>query len=91
VKGLITVTLHLFVKTSEKDDQDLLSTDEKEKILKQFDLATKFGPCIGISRLSRWERAEKKGLSPDPRVKHILLGLSSNESHLKSSVWTNLV
>lgn len=30
---------------------------EQEKILRQFDLASKYGPCLDITRLERWERA----------------------------------
>lgn len=30
---------------------------DAEKILRQFDLASKFGPCTDVTRLDRWERA----------------------------------
>ncbi|GFO10551.1 DNA polymerase delta subunit 4-like [Plakobranchus ocellatus] len=42
-------------------------------ILKQFDLTLEYGPCIGISRLDRWERAEKHGLKPLPEVRDLLI------------------
>lgn len=46
--------------------------DEDDRILRQFDLSSKYGPCIGISRLERWQRAEKFGLHPPVTVKQIL-------------------
>ncbi|KAJ8312493.1 hypothetical protein KUTeg_009866 [Tegillarca granosa] len=36
------------------------------EILKQFDLALEYGPCIGITRLERWERAKQHGMNPPP-------------------------
>lgn len=33
-----------------------------------------YGPCIGVTRLERWNRAEALGLSPPPEVR--LLGPS---------------
>lgn len=30
---------------------------ETEKVLRQFDLTSKYGPCTDITRLERWERA----------------------------------
>ncbi|KAI0351351.1 hypothetical protein OH77DRAFT_1429900, partial [Trametes cingulata] len=42
-------------------------------ILRVFDLSYEYGPCVGISRLDRWERAEALGLNPPPEVKEILM------------------
>ncbi|KAI8985648.1 DNA polymerase delta, subunit 4-domain-containing protein [Trametes punicea] len=42
-------------------------------ILRVFDLSYEYGPCVGISRLDRWERAHALGLNPPPEVKEILL------------------
>ncbi|KAI9067919.1 hypothetical protein FKP32DRAFT_1754791 [Trametes sanguinea] len=42
-------------------------------ILRVFDLSYEYGPCVGISRLDRWERAQALGLNPPPEVKEILL------------------
>ncbi|KAG9069303.1 hypothetical protein KI688_010202 [Linnemannia hyalina] len=44
---------------------------EHEKILRQFDLASKYGPCLGMTRLERWERASLLGLSPPVGVKDL--------------------
>jgi DNA polymerase delta subunit 4 len=41
-------------------------------ILRDFDLTGKYGPCVGISRIERFERAEKLGLQPPAVVGQIL-------------------
>jgi DNA polymerase delta subunit 4 len=41
-------------------------------LLKSFDLNFEFGPCVGMSRRERWERACKNGLAPPPQVLRIL-------------------
>lgn len=43
-----------------------------EKILKNFDFTVDFGPVVGLTRLERWERANKLGLNPPAVVKKIL-------------------
>ena len=37
-------------------------------ILRVFDMTSKYGPSVGISRLQRWERAKKWGLNPPTEV-----------------------
>lgn len=37
-------------------------------ILRVFDMTAKYGPCVGISRLDRWKRAQKLGLEPPDEV-----------------------
>ncbi|RUS85732.1 hypothetical protein EGW08_006526 [Elysia chlorotica] len=41
-------------------------------VLKQFDLILEYGPCNGISRLDRWERAERHGLKPSLEIKDLI-------------------
>ncbi|CAG8559196.1 10817_t:CDS:2 [Acaulospora colombiana] len=43
-----------------------------EEILQKFDLDYKYGPCIGIRRLDRWERAQRLGLNPPVVIKELL-------------------
>ncbi|KAF7302084.1 hypothetical protein MIND_00775100 [Mycena indigotica] len=43
-----------------------------DDILRVFDLSYEYGPCVGISRLQRWERAQAMGLSPPIEVRDIL-------------------
>lgn len=37
-------------------------------ILRVFDMTSKYGPYVGITRLERWERAKKWGLQPPEEV-----------------------
>ncbi|OAY82817.1 DNA polymerase delta subunit 4 [Ananas comosus] len=45
---------------------------EEEERLRQFDMDMRYGPCIGLGRLQRWERAAAMGLNPPPDVARIL-------------------
>lgn len=52
-------------------EEDLLAASERSEsleILKQFDFASKYGPCLGITRSQRWARASALGLDPPPAV-----------------------
>mmetsp|Transcript_20858 Transcript_20858/g.61714 ORF Transcript_20858/g.61714 Transcript_20858/m.61714 type:complete len:115 (-) Transcript_20858:322-666(-) len=40
--------------------------------LKAFDLDPTFGPCAGLTRRERWQRAESLGLNPPPEVWDLL-------------------
>lgn len=44
-----------------------------EKILRHFDLSSQYGPCIGLTRLSRWRRADTLGLNPPVEVLAVLM------------------
>uniref|UniRef100_A0A0B7APU6 DNA polymerase delta subunit 4 n=1 Tax=Arion vulgaris TaxID=1028688 RepID=A0A0B7APU6_9EUPU len=48
-------------------------------VLKKFDLILEYGPCIGITRMERWERANKHGLNPPVEVKNIISGHKDDE------------
>ncbi|CAK9211452.1 unnamed protein product [Sphagnum troendelagicum] len=52
-----------------KEAQD---DDDVEEILRQFDMNLAYGPCLGLSRLARWERARGIGLNPSQHVKDVL-------------------
>ena len=39
-------------------------------ILRTFDFSSEYGPCVGVSRLERWERANAMGLDPPQEVTH---------------------
>ncbi|PNW82761.1 hypothetical protein CHLRE_06g292950v5 [Chlamydomonas reinhardtii] len=62
-----------------------LSQDEQK--LRKFDLTTKFGPCAGISRLERWERAAKFGLGPPEEVRAIILAAGGAGSAADKGLW----
>lgn len=44
-----------------------------EKILREFDMSGQYGPCTGIARLKRWNRAQRLGLAPPTEVLAVLL------------------
>ncbi|KAK3320608.1 DNA polymerase delta, subunit 4-domain-containing protein [Cercophora scortea] len=44
-----------------------------EKVLRYFDVSSQYGPCIGITRRKRWQRAEKLGLNPPIEVLAVLV------------------
>lgn len=56
------------------------------KILEAFDMNCKYGPCIGITRRARWERAKKFDLDPPAEVWELLFG-SNSEAALQTSIW----
>jgi len=58
------------------------------EILRVFDLSYKYGPCVGVSRLDRWKRAESLGLNPPREVQEILLSKQGVEQEeLSQSVF----
>ncbi|XP_021816141.1 uncharacterized protein LOC110758564 [Prunus avium] len=52
-----------------KDDYE-----EQEELLRQFDMNMAYGPCVGMTRLERWERACILGLNPPKEVESLLTG-----------------
>ncbi|KAI0091453.1 DNA polymerase delta, subunit 4-domain-containing protein [Irpex rosettiformis] len=53
---------------------------KEDHILRVFDLSYEYGPCVGMTRLQRWERADTLGLNPPLAVKEILLDELAKES-----------
>ncbi|KAG5029160.1 hypothetical protein AAZX31_05G114500 [Glycine max] len=45
---------------------------ESEVALRQFDLNMAYGPCLGMTRLARWERAQRLGLNPPQEIDRLL-------------------
>ncbi|KAM6408082.1 DNA polymerase delta subunit 4 [Rhynochetos jubatus] len=56
------------------------------EMLRRFDLSWEYGPCTGITRLQRWERAHALGLSPPGPVRDALLEHRDNPS-VTYSLW----
>ncbi|KAH9057458.1 DNA polymerase delta, subunit 4-domain-containing protein [Lactarius vividus] len=52
-------------------------------ILRIFDLSYEYGPCVGVTRMERWERASALGLDPpveeSPAVREILMTKEGSE------------
>ncbi|XP_040892986.1 DNA polymerase delta subunit 4 [Toxotes jaculatrix] len=59
--------------------------EEELQKLRQFDLDWRFGPCTGISRLQRWERAKLHGLNPPEEIRDLLL--QNTDPEYKLSLW----
>ncbi|XP_072239643.1 DNA polymerase delta subunit 4 [Leuresthes tenuis] len=68
---------------------DVTKTVREEELqkLRQFDLDWRFGPCTGISRLQRWERAKLHGLNPPEDIRNLLLK-THNELEYNLSLWS---
>ncbi|KAL4326275.1 hypothetical protein GQ457_11G005950 [Hibiscus cannabinus] len=47
---------------------------EEEEALRQFDMNMAYGPCLGITRMARWERAQRLGLDPPKEIRYLLKG-----------------
>ncbi|WFD22312.1 hypothetical protein MEQU1_000980 [Malassezia equina] len=47
-------------------------TNRIEHILRVFDLNPAYGPCMGMTRLERWHRAQEIGENPPEPVRDIL-------------------
>ncbi|XP_010889917.1 DNA polymerase delta subunit 4 [Esox lucius] len=59
-----------------------LTAKEKElQELRQFDQDWQFGPCTGISRLERWERASHHGLNPPEEIREMLLSRETDPDY----------
>ncbi|KAM7418343.1 hypothetical protein PAMA_015798 [Pampus argenteus] len=61
--------------------------EEELQKLRQFDLDWRFGPCTGISRLQRWERAKLHGLNPPEEIRYLLLQ-THTDAEYNQSLWS---
>ncbi|NWY90896.1 DPOD4 polymerase, partial [Loxia curvirostra] len=57
------------------------------EMLRRFDLSWEYGPCSGITRLQRWERAQELGLSPPGPIRDALLEHGDNPDVTYRWVW----
>jgi len=48
-------------------------------MLRVFDNTYEYGPCVGVTRMERWERAAAMGLNPPVEVREILLTKQGSE------------
>nr|WDA42955.1 DNA polymerase delta subunit 4 [Fagopyrum tataricum] len=55
---------------------------ENERILRTFDMNMVYGPCSGMTRIERWERAVRLGLNPPMDVKAFLISTDVNHQCL---------
>ncbi|XP_042340218.1 DNA polymerase delta subunit 4 [Plectropomus leopardus] len=71
----------------QQETETLTLREEELQKLRQFDLDWRFGPCTGISRLQRWERAKLHGLSPPEEIRYLLLQ-TNTDSEYNQSLWS---
>ncbi|SAM68135.1 related to DNA polymerase delta subunit 4 [Ustilago bromivora] len=58
--------------------------DRIQQILRVFDLDSNFGPCMGMSRLERWQRAKHLDLDPPQEIHEILTTKQGVKEHKES-------
>ena len=63
--------------------------DQGRDALRDFDMDEKYGPCVGLSRLQRWRRAERWDLAPPVRVLRILETLDNADAR-HECLWSKL-
>jgi len=75
---------------AKRDYQKLIHAEDQDKfhdILRVFDLSYEYGPCVGVPRLERWERAFALGLNPPPEVRDILTTRQGSKESYSQSVF----
>ncbi|KAJ3019786.1 hypothetical protein HKX48_001759 [Thoreauomyces humboldtii] len=62
------------------------------QFLKSFDLNLEYGPCVGLSRLERWNRAQKLELAPPVDVLALLQTKEvRNDVELREPLWHDVL
>ncbi|XP_072048291.1 DNA polymerase delta subunit 4-like [Amphiura filiformis] len=68
-----------------RSNADILREAELN-ILRKFDVRMDYGPCTGITRMERWERADRNGLNPPDKIKQIILK-HENDTEYTNNLW----
>eukprot|EP01135_Chromosphaera_perkinsii_P001014 Nk52_evm28s156 gene=Nk52_evmTU28s156 len=80
--------------TSVDREAKAINKEERQRqevaLLKGFDLDPKYGPCIGISRLQRWDRAERSGLNPPKKVRSLIEANEKNPEY-SENLWNGVL
>lgn len=69
-------------------DTDVAAELSPLQKLIQFDLDWQFGPCTGITRLERWQRAEELGLKPPKNIQDILTAHHADDQY-QFNLWSS--
>lgn len=61
--------------------------------MRQFDLNPQYGPCVGITRLERWERAQRLGKAPPAQVKALLTDPATTKAipDINNNLWHDIL
>ncbi|KAJ6527275.1 DNA polymerase delta, subunit 4-domain-containing protein [Mycena vulgaris] len=81
---------HLATVRARRGFLQLIHAEDQDKfhdILRVFDLSYEYGPCIGVTRLERWERASALGLNPPIEVRDILTTRQGSNASYSQSVF----
>ena len=76
----------------EREDEDEGENEDEdatrdEATLRGFDLTSAYGPCLGLTRLERWDRAVKYGLDPPKAVLEALQRRGCGKARWRECVW----
>ncbi|XP_041455857.1 DNA polymerase delta subunit 4-like [Lytechinus variegatus] len=74
-------------RTIEVESAEDLIRKKHLNTLREFDLDWRYGPCTGITRLERWERAESHGHNPSPHVKDLILEYEDDDEFVQN-IWS---
>lgn len=77
------------LKLSVRQEGLRFENEEEINYLKSWDLDSVYGPCVGITRLQRWNRAVANRLEPPARVKELLDG--SDHPSIQMPLWTGVL
>ena len=64
--------------------------DVTQEVLSAFDLDQRFGPCVGLTRQCRWDRAQKLRLYPSLDIAELLQQFPNESSIQKTLLDTDL-
>lgn len=65
-----------------------LSWEDAEKRLREWDMNTRFGPCMSMTRLARWNRAKQLEMDPPLLIHNVLKAFPELQD---KSVWHNRI
>ncbi|KAI9341551.1 hypothetical protein DFJ73DRAFT_843645 [Zopfochytrium polystomum] len=67
----------------------IVETDRQALVakLKAFDLDMKYGNNVGLTRLERWERAQRLGLDPPSELEAVLRSVEPDDVELREGLW----
>ena len=65
-----------------------LSWEDAEKRLREWDMNSRFGPCMSVTRLARWERAKKLEMDPPEFIHNVLKAFPELKD---KSIWHNRI
>ena len=73
------------------DEESAAKEDADARVLKTFDLTSKYGPCCGMTRLERYDRAAGLGLDPPKKVLEVIQRRGVDDPRWRECVWFTLV